>query len=92
MNILVLIRKLDQTPLEREIRNGDAHGDIITFYNETDDDFTLSIDGVSYDRLVQVCIILKERDYYIYIQHGENPNFVKLNINNISEISLINSN
>ena len=34
MNILVLIKKLDQTPLEREVRNGNAHGDIITFYND----------------------------------------------------------
>ena len=36
MNILVLIKKLDETPLEREVRNGDAYGDILTFYNETD--------------------------------------------------------
>lgn len=91
MNILVLIKKLDQTQLEREIRNGDAHGDIISFYNETDGDYTLTVDGTDYKGIVQVCIILKESSYYSYIQYGENPNFVKLNVDNINEISLMNS-
>jgi len=48
MNILVLIKKLDQTPLEREVRNGNAHGDILTFYNETDNEYNLMIDNNEY--------------------------------------------
>lgn len=89
MNILVLIKKLDQTPLEREVRNGNAHGDIITFYNETDYEYNLMIDNIEYSNVLQVCIILKEHSFYIYIQHGENPNLIKLNIDNIEEIACI---
>ena len=33
MNILVLIRELDKTPLEREIRNAYEHGEVISFCN-----------------------------------------------------------
>ena len=91
MNILVLIKKLDQTPLEREVRNGNAHGDIITFYNETDYEYNLMIDNIEYRNVLQVCIILKEHSFYIYIQHGENPNLIKLNIEDIEEITCISS-
>ena len=91
MNILVLIKKLDQTPLEREVRNGNAHGDILTFYNETDNEYNLMIDNIEYSNVLQVCIILKEHSFYIYIQHGENPNLIKLNIDNIEEIICISS-
>ena len=91
MNILVLIKKLDQTPLEREVRNGNAHGDILTFYNETDNEYNLMIDNIEYRNVLQVCIILKEHSFYIYIQHGENPNLIKLNIDNIEEIICISS-
>lgn len=86
MNILVLIRELDKTPLEREVRNGNAHGEIITFYNSTDNDYCLVIDSVEYNKVVQVCLILKEHSYYLYIQHGENPNLIKLNVDSIEEI------
>lgn len=91
MNILVLIKKLDQTPLEREVRNGNAHGDILTFYNETDNEYNLMIDNNEYSNVLQVCIILKEHSFYIYIQHGENPNLIKLNIEDIEEITCISS-
>lgn len=87
MNILVLIKELDQTPLKREIRNGDAHGDIISFYNETGEDYCLIIDNVEYSNIVQVCLILKEYHYYIFIQQSANLNLIKLNIDNIEEIS-----
>ena len=87
MNILVLIKKLDQTPLEREVRNGNAHGDIITFYNETDYEYNLMIDNIEYPNVLQVCLILKDHSYHIYIQQGANPNLIKLNIDSIEEIS-----
>ena len=87
MNILVLIRELDQTPLEREVRNGDAHGDILTFYNETDNEYNLMIDSIEYSNVMQVCLIFKEHSFYLYIQRGANPNLIKLNIDNIEEIS-----
>ena len=32
MNVLVLIKRLDAAPLEREVRTDGAHGEIITFY------------------------------------------------------------
>ena len=91
MNILVLIRELDATPLEREVRNGDAYGDIITFYNETDNDYNLMIDSIEYPSVLQVCLILKEQSFYIYIQHGEKPNLIKLNIDSIDNLSLTQS-
>ena len=91
MNILVLIKKLDQTPLEREVRNENAHGDILTFYNETDNEYNLMIDNNEYSNVLQVCIIFKEHSFYIYIQHGENPNLIKLNIEDIEEITCISS-
>lgn len=87
MNILVLIKELDQTPLEREIRNGGAHGDIITFYNETDFEYNLMIDSIEYSNVLQVCLILKDHSYYIYIQQVGNLNLIKLNIDSIEEIS-----
>ena len=86
MNILVLIRELDKTPLQRQVRNGLAHGEVITFYNETGDEYTLVIDSVEYEKVVQACVILKEHSQHLYIQHGENPNLVKLNIDCIEEI------
>ena len=92
MNILVLIRELDQTPLEREVRNGVAHGDILTFYNETDNEYNLMIDGIEYSNVLQVCLIFKEHSFYIYIQQGGNPNLIKLNIDNIEEINYFLSN
>ena len=87
MNILVLIRELDKTPLQRQVRNGLAHGEVITFYNETGDEYTLVIDSVEYEKVVQACVILKEHSQYIYIQHGENPNLIKMNIDTINEIN-----
>ena len=87
MNILVLIRELDKTPLQRQVRNGLAHGEVITFYNETGDEYTLVIDSVEYEKVVQACVILKEHSQHLYIQHGENPNLVKLNIDSIEEIN-----
>ena len=57
MNILVLIRELDKTPLQRQVRNGLAHGEVITFYNESDNSYCLVIDSVEYANVVQVCII-----------------------------------
>ncbi len=92
MNILVLIKELDQTPLEREVRNADDYGDIITFYNETENDYNLIIDGVEYNRVVQVCLILKEGSYYLYIQHGENPNLIKLDVDSLMKINCFPSN
>ena len=89
MNVLVLIRELDKTPLEREVRTGRAHGEIITFYNESDNSYSLVIDSVEYNNIVQVCIIFKDNEYYAYIQHGENPNFVKLDIGNIENINVV---
>ena len=86
MNILVLIRELDKTPLQRQVRNGLAHGEVITFYNETENEYTLVIDSVEYEKVVQACVILKENSQHLYIQHGENPNLVKLNIDCIEEI------
>lgn len=87
MNILVLIKKLDETPLEREVRNGNAHGDILTFYNETDFDINLMINSIEYLNVLQVCLILKDHSYYIYIQQGANRNLIKLNIDSIEEIN-----
>lgn len=92
MNVLVLIRELDQTVLEREIRNGDVHGDIITFYNETGSNYDLLIDEDEYPNVVQVCIIVKDFNYYAYIQHGKNTDFTKINVDEIGEISLSQSN
>ena len=92
MNILVLIRELDQTTLEREVRNGNAYGDIISFYNETDYEYNLMIDNIEYSNVLQVCLILKDHSYYIYIQQFENPNLIKLNIDSIEKISCILSN
>lgn len=89
MNVLVLIKKLDATPLEREVRTGGSHGEIITFYNESDNSYCLVIDSVEYSNVVQVCIIFKDNDYYAYIQHGESPNVVKLNIANIENINVV---
>ena len=91
MNILVLIRELDQTPLEREVRNGDAHGDILTFYNETDNEYNLMIDSIEYSNVLQVCLIFKEHSFYLYIQRGANPNLIKINIDNIEEINCFSS-
>ena len=87
MNILVLIKKLDETPLEREVRNGDAYGDILTFYNETDFEINLMIDNIEYLNVLQSCIILKEQTFYLYLQQGANPNLIKLNIDNIEKIN-----
>ena len=87
MNILVLIRKLDQSPLEREVRSGDYHGDIISFYNESDIHYNLMIDNIEYNKVVQACIILKDHTFYLYIQHGEIPNLVKIDIDSIVEMS-----
>jgi len=89
MNVLVLIKKLDATPLEREVRSGGAHGEVITFYNESDKDISLIIDDVEYSNIVQVCIIFKDWQYYIYIQQGESPNLVKLNVAEIRNINVI---
>ena len=89
MNILVLIRELDKTPLQRQVRNGLAHGEVITFYNETENEYTLVIDSVEYNNVVQACVILKDHSQYIYIQHGENPNLVKLDVDSIEEISFL---
>ena len=88
MNILVLIRELDKTPLQRQVRNGLAHGEVITFYNESDNSYCLVIDSVEYANVVQVCIIFKDNYYYAYIQQGEIPNLVKLNIENIENINM----
>ena len=88
MNVLVLIKKLDETPLEREVRAGGTHGEIITFYNETDNNYCLVMDTVEYNDVVQVCIIFKDNNYHAYIQHGESPNVVKLNIANIENIDI----
>ena len=87
MNVLVLIRELDKTPLEREVRNGYAHGEVITFYNESDEEYNLVIDTIEYNKLVQACIVLKENGYYLYIQHDKNLNFIKLNIDSIEKIN-----
>ena len=89
MNILELVRKLDKTPLQREVRGGKSYNDLITFYNESNEAYDLIIDHVEYNDVLQACIILKEDIFYLYIQHGENPNFVKLDINQINEIDLI---
>ena len=91
MNILVLIRELDKTPLQRQVRNGLAHGEVITFYNETENEYTLVIDSVEYNNVVQACVILKDHSQYIYIQHGENPNLVKLDVDSIGEINCLHS-
>ena len=88
MNILELIRKLDKTPLDREVRGGKSYNDLITFYNETNESYDLIVDGVEYNNVLQACIILKEEIFYLYVQHGENPNFAKLNITEINEIDL----
>lgn len=87
MNILVLIRELDKTPLQRQVRNGLAHGEVITFYNETENEYTLVIDSVEYNNVVQACVILKEHSQHLYIQHGENPNLIKLGVDSITEIN-----
>ena len=91
MNILVLIKKLDQTPLGREVRNADNYGDIITFYNETDYEYNLMIDNIEYSNVLQVCLILKDHTFYIYIQQNGNPNLIKLNIDSIEEIGCFRS-
>lgn len=91
MNILVLIKELDQTPFEREVRNGNAHGDIISFYNETDFEYNLMIDNIEYSNVLQVCLILVEHSFYLYIQQGSNPSLIKLNIDSIEEISCFRS-
>lgn len=91
MNILVLIRELDQTPLEREVRNGYVYGDVISFYNETENEYNLMIDNIEYSNVMQVCLILKEQSFYLYIQQGANPNLIKLNIDSIDEISCFRS-
>ena len=89
MNILVLIRELDKTPLQRQVRNGLAHGEVITFYNESDNSYCLVIDSVEYANVVQVCIIFKDNEYYAYIQQGEIPNFVKLGVAEIRNIDFV---
>ncbi len=91
MNILVLIKRLDETPLEREVRNGDVYGDILTFFNETDFEVNLMIDSIEYRNVLQVCLIFKEHSFYLYIRQGANPNLIKLNIDSIEEISWITS-
>ena len=88
MNVLVLIRELDKTPLAREVRSGYAHGEIITFYNESDNGYCLVIDSVEYNDVVQVCIIFKDNEYYAYVQYGEIPNVVKLHIADIENINM----
>ena len=45
----------------------------------------LKIDDIEYYNVIQVCIILKEDSYYIYVQYGENSNF-KIKIDDIEEI------
>ena len=92
MNVLVLIKELDKTPLEREVRNGYTHDDVISFYNETDFEYNLIIDTVEYSKIIQACVVLVEGSYYLYIQHGENQNLIKLNIDLIGEIDCFSSN
>lgn len=87
MNVLVLIRELDKTPLFREVRGGYAPGEIITFYNESCFDYNLVIDSVEYNKVVQACVVLKKHSYYLYIQYGVNPNFIKLDVDSIKEIN-----
>ncbi len=89
MNVLVLIKRLDATPLEREVRTGGTHGEIITFYNESDNEYCLVLDSVEYSNVVQVCIIFKGNEYYAYVQHGNNPNVVKFNISDIENIDVV---
>ena len=91
MNILVLIKELDQTPLEREVRNGVDYGDVISFYNETDNEYNLVIDSIEYSNVMQICLIFKEHSFYLYIQRGANPNLIKINIDNIEEINCYHS-
>lgn len=45
--------------------------------------------SVEYNNVVQVCLILKDNVYYAYIQQGEIPNIVKLNIAEIRNIDII---
>ena len=89
MNVLVLIKRLDLTPLEREVRTGGTHGEIITFYNESDNSYSLVIDSVEYANVVQVCVIFKDNEYYAYIPHGKNLNFIKINIGDINDIDIV---
>ena len=78
--VLVSIKRLDAAPLELEVRTGGTHGEIITFYNESDNSYSLVIDSVEYSDVFHVWIIFKGNEYYDYIQYGESPNVVKLNI------------
>ena len=87
MNVLFFIELLDGSPLVREIRNGGVYGDILTFYNESDFEVNLMVDNINYFNVLQVCLILKDHSYYIYIQQYGNTNLVKLDIDSIEEIS-----
>ena len=49
------------------------------------------IDSIEYRNVLQVCLILKEHSFYLYIQQGANPNLIKLNIDSIEEISCFRS-
>ena len=86
MNVLVLIRELDATPLQREVRNAYAEGEVIIFCNETDNQYNLVIDNVEYVDVQQVCFIYKDYSYYLYIQQAGKPNLVKLEVDDIGEI------
>ena len=87
MNVLVLIKLLDATPLQREVRNAYAEGEVISFCNETDNQYNLVVDNVEYINVQQVCFIYKDYSYYLYIQQAGKPNLVKLEIDNIEEIN-----
>jgi len=89
MNVLVLIKKFDATPLQREVRSGGAHGEVISFYNGSNNNVSFIIDDVEYSNIVQACIIFKDWQYYTYIQQGESPNLVKLNVAEIRNINVI---
>ncbi len=87
MDLITLLPILDSSELTREVRSL-RNGNVVTWYNETDYDLTAIIDSDSYEKLTQICIIVKNNLVYLYVQCNNSPALAKVLLSSIEAISI----
>ena len=87
MNLETLITTLESSILTRRTVTTNK-GHIISYWNDTGNTHSVTINGDTINNLVQLCLTTKDNTTYLYVNHSTRRNLTKISVSTISTLSI----
>lgn len=86
MDLPTLIKILDNSSLKRQVKSSNTgYGDIITYSGSS---VTVDIDSEVYEPITQICLMMKNKVCYLYLQKDNLRFYYKVALSSITSFSI----